>query len=309
MKKSTKSAQKVTYGLDLGGTFSHVFGLGPGLEVVADERIDTSAERITSYFGALEPALVVLEAGPTSRWVHDVIEECGHEVLVANPRQIPSIYASTKKTDRHDAEILARLGRVDPQLLAPIKLRSLDYQVHLSMVRTRALLVSQRTELINHTRSICTGFGHRLPKCDGHYFHRKVANAIPDFLEPLLSRVLEQIGNLTEQIKRFDKEIEALCETEYPETANLRAVQGVGALIALVFVLTLHDPKRFATSRKVGAFLGLVPRLDHSCTHAPQLRITKAGDSYLRQLLVSAAHYILGPFGPDCDLRRHGQRI
>ncbi len=119
----------------------------------------------------------------------------------------------------------------------------------------------------------------------------------------------DTVGSLTEQIKDHDRQIEKLCEERYPETKLLMQISGVGPLTALTFVLTLEDPRRFKKSRQVGPALGLVPKRDQSGDKDPQLRITKTGNAYLRQLLVNAAHYIIGPFGPDCDLRRWGLKL
>jgi transposase len=124
-------------------------------------------------------------------------------------------------------------------------------------------------------------------------------------LEPLL----ETVDHLTRTIRRMDREIERLGQERYPETQLLRQVTGVGPITALYYVLTLEDPNRFAKSRSVGAYLGLCPKQRDSGTQQPQLRITKAGDVLLRRLLVNAAQYILGPFGPDTDLRRAGLRM
>lgn len=309
MSKQSTSVGRFVYGLDLGKRYSRVVGLAPDGEIIAEDRVESTAERFREYFGRLAPCRVVIEAGPISLWVNTLLKELGHEVLVANPRKVALIYGNNKKTDRVDAENLARLGRVDPKLLAPIKLRGLATQEDLALIRSRDLLVRQRTKMINHIRSCCSGFGTPLPKWDAHYFHRKVRDKIPENLKSTLDPLVDVIARFTEQIKDFDKQIEKLCDTKYPETKNLRQVAGVGALTALTFILTLHDPHRFAKSRRVGAFLGLVPRLDNSSNHNPQLRITKSGDSYLRRLLVTAAHYILGPHGTDCDLRRHGLKI
>jgi transposase len=148
-----------------------------------------------------------------------------------------------------------------------------------------------------------------LPKCPARSFHNKAAEHIPEALWPALEPILEQIASLTERIRQYDRKLETLCQEHYPETQLLRQVEGVGPLTALTFVLTLEDPYRFATSRSVGAYLGLVPAMDHSGDRNPQKRISKEGDQMLRKLLVGSAHYILGPFGSDSDLRRHGQKI
>jgi transposase len=140
-------------------------------------------------------------------------------------------------------------------------------------------------------------------------FHNKAAEHIPEALIPALGPILEQIGALTQRIRDYDRQLETISKERYPETELLRQVEGVGPLTALTFVLTLEDPYRFEKSRSVGAYLGLVPARDQSGDRDPQRRISKEGDEMLRKLLVSGAHYILGPFGSDSDLRRHGEKI
>ena len=148
-----------------------------------------------------------------------------------------------------------------------------------------------------------------MPSSSTEAFPRRVREKFEEDLFPGQSAMLEMIGRLTAEIKRMDQEAERLCKESYPETRVLRQVKGVGALTSLGFVLTLEDPSRFAKSRTVGAYLGLRPRSRQSGDHQPQLRITKAGDALLRRYLVSAAQYILGPFGPDTELRRFGLKL
>jgi transposase len=159
-------------------------------------------------------------------------------------------------------------------------------------------------------RGAVKSFGVRLPKCPARSFHNKAAEHIPEALRPALSPILEQIGSLTERIRDYDRKLEEISKVSYPETDLLRQVEGIGPLRALTFVLTLEDPYRFERSRSVGAYLGLVPAQDQSGDRNPQKRISKEGDEMLKKLLVGSAHYILlGPFGSDSDLRRHGEKI
>ena len=231
----------------------------------------------------------------------------GEEVVVANPRQVALIARSQRKTDRLDAAWLARLRGFDPELLAPIRHRSEQSQHDLAVVRARDALVRTRTLLINHVRGAVKACGTALPSCTAKAFHRKMADHIPSGLRPALLPLVEAIGELTARIAAAGHEIEALCEA-HPETRALRQVTGVGPITALTFVLTVEDPGRFPKNREVGAYLGLVPRQRESGERAPQLGIDKSGDVGLRRLLVQASHYILGPFGPDTDLRRWGER-
>ncbi len=252
---------------------------------------------------------IAIEAGTHSPWVSRLLEECGHEVLVANPRKLRLIYANKRKTDQIDAENLARLARLDPKLLYPLKHRGEGSQAHLAVIRSREALVSSRTQLVNHVRGAVKSFGHRLPKCPARSFHKRAAEHVPEALRLAIGPILEQIGSLTERIREYDRKLEAICQEHYPETALLRQVEGIGVLTALTFVLTVEDPHRFEKSRTVGAYLGLVPATEKSGERDPQKRISKEGDEMLRRLLVGSAHYILGPFGSDSDLRRHGEKI
>src|SRR5215216_530054 len=252
---------------------------------------------------------IAIEAGTHSPWASRVLEECGHEALVANSRKLRLIYANKQKTDQIDAENLARLARLDPKLLYPLKHRGEDSQAHMAIIRSRQALVSSRTQLGNHVRGAVKSFGARLPKCPAASFHKRASEHIPEALLPALGPILEQIGSLTRYIREYDRQLETISKETYPETELLRQVEGVGPLTALTFVLTVEDPYRFEKSRSVGAYLGLVPTKDQSGDRDPQKRISKEGDEMLRRLLVSGAHYILGPFGSDSDLRRHGEKI
>jgi transposase len=177
------------------------------------------------------------------------------------------------------------------------------------VLRSRDAIVRSRTLLINHARSIVKSSGARLPSCSADSFAHKVPPDIPETLHPALLPILETIASLTQQIREYDRRIEQLCQDQYPETKLLRKISGVGPLTALGYILTLENPDRFHRSRDVGPAIGLVPRRDQSGDQDPQLRITKTGDAYLRRLLVGSAQYILGPFGPDCDLRRWGLKL
>ena len=306
----SREQQQMTAGLDLGDKYSYLCLIDTqNGEVVEEGRLRTSPEDLRRRF-ASEPSLrIAIETGTHSPWVSRVLEECGHEVLVANARKLRLIYANKRKTDEIDAENLARLARLDPKLLYPVRHRGEGTQAHMALIRSREALVGCRTQLVNHVRGAVKSFGHRLPKCPARSFHKRALEHIPEALRPALEPVLEQIASLTERIRDYDRHLVAISEEHYPETELLRQVEGVGPLTALTFVLTLEDPYRFEKSRSVGAYLGLVPATDQSGERDPQKRISKEGDEMLRRLLVGSAHYVLGPFGSDSDLRRHGEKI
>jgi transposase len=132
---------------------------------------------------------------------------------------------------------------------------------------------------------------------------------VPEKQREAILPIMSQIGQLTEAIKKYDKIIRQMCQKEFRETEMLMQVDGVGEITSLAYVLTVETPERFPKSRDAGAYTGLVPKQRDSGDNTPQLRITKTGDRMLRRLLVGSAQYILGPFGKDCDLKRHGLKI
>ena len=309
MGKDITTVSGLTIGLDLGD--KHTVGCvltGSG-EVEETFRVATTMSALGRTMAGFESSRVVLEVGTHSPWVSRLVEQAGHEVIIANPRRVRLIAENDAKTDDVDAELLARLGRVDPGLLKPIVHRGERAQHDRILLLARDGLVRSRTQLVNQVRGFAKSLGHRMPSSSTEAFPRRVRERFSKDLFPGQSVMLEMIARLTQEIRRLDREAEKLCKDRYPETGVLRQVKGVGALTALGFVLTLEDPSRFAKSRTVGAYLGLRPRSRQSGEQQPQLRITKAGDELLRRYLVSAAQYILGPFGPDTELRRFGQKL
>jgi transposase len=241
--------------------------------------------------------------------VSRLLSDLGHEVIVANPRQLKLITESSRKSDPVDAETLARLARVEPILLRPIRHRSERAQGHLIVIRARAALIKTRSSLVNTARGLAKAIGERLPKVDAEVLGIRQADALPEALREVLRPLLETVEHLTAKIKAADKEIERIARTEYPETKLLMQVSGVGRLIALTFVLTVEDKERLVKIRDVWCFIGLRPRRADSGERRPQLPITKEGDMYLRALLVQGAHCILSRQGPDTDLKRWGERM
>ena len=291
----------VTVGLDLGDRYSRFCVVDAEGKTVEEGRVRTEVGAMRGRFQGAA-ARVVLEVGTHSPWVSRQLEELGHEVIVANPRRLRFIWGECNKTDRQDAEQLARVGRMDPTLLRPIRHRGRDAQMSMAVLWSRDALVRTRSSLVSHVRGSVKAAGHRLPKCTTPAFARRAIEQIPDALRPALTPVLETIAGLTRRIRIYDRRIEAMCQQRYPETERLRQPKGVGALTALAFVLVVEDPSRFNTSRAVGPYVGLRPKQRQTGESDPQLGITKAGAVMLRRLLVQSAQYILGPFGADCEL-------
>jgi transposase len=300
---------RLTVGVDLGDQWSNYCILGLAGETLAEGQFRTRKQEVAEFFQALAKSRVVIEVGTHSAWVREIIAGFGHEVLVANPRLMEGSKRRRRKSDRIDAEKLARLGRMDPKSLHPIQHRSTEVREDLVVLRARDALVKSRTELINSVRGLVKSMGGRVTGCSSVAFSHKATAEIPEEIHETLQPLLRLIATLSEEIKTFDQRIEKLAAEKYMHTQLLRQVSGVGSVTALAYVLTLETPLRFARSRDVGPYLGLVPKQEDSGDIQPQLGISKAGDRMLRKLLVGSAQYILGPFGPDTDLRRFGMRL
>ena len=306
---SPASVPGMTVGLDVGDRFCDACFLDGEAQVIESSRIRTAPAALEYRFAQIAPVRVVLETGKHSPWISRLLECLGHEVIVANARRVKLISCNAQKSDTVDAEFLARLGRIDPQLLKPIQHRGEHAQLDLAIIRARDVLVRSRTQLVNHVRGVVKSAGGQIPKCSTEAFSRRARRHAPESLRPGLTPLLDQLDFLNAQIRSYDRQIEGLIRERYPEALHLQQIPGVGPITSLAYVLVLEDPARFATSRSVGAFVGLVPRRRQSGSSDPQLHITKTGDGLLRRLLIQSAQYILGPFGPESDLRTAGMRI
>lgn len=324
MKKHNKSQQSpkggakvvrhrmkgsMTIGMDLGDKSSRYCMLDEAGEVVKEACVATTKQGMLQVFGSLQRCRIALEVGGHSPWVSRLLSGLGHEVIVANARQLQLITQSSRKDDKVDAKTLARLARIDPELLRPIRHRSEKAQMDLMHIRVRALLVEARTSLVNGLRGLAKSVGERVPKCDADALEQGKLAEFPIELQQVLEPVRKQVELLTAQIHEYDKKLEQIARSEYPETALLKQVYGVGTLIALTFVLTVDDRERFRKSRDVGCYVGLRPKRGQSGESDPQLPISKEGDRYLRTLLVQGAHVILHRRAPDTDLKRWGLKL
>ena len=304
-----KSQQKLTIGLDLGDRNSWYCVVNEAGQIQMEQRVPTTEKTLREVFAEMPRSRIALETGTHSPWISRLLSQLGHEVIVANARNVRLIGESRKKDDRLDAQTLARLARIDPQLLCPVKHRSAQAQADLMMIRARAGLVRARTGLVNAARGVAKSYGERLRGCNVRNMNPEKAEGLSPELQTALGPLLNAIESLSERIAEYNDRIQALAQESYPQVALLQQVKGVGTLIALTFLLTLEDPHRFRKSRDVGCYLGLQPARRNSGQSEPQLHISKEGDPYLRTLLVQGAQHILGPFGVDCDLRRWGLKL
>ena len=300
---------QLTIGLDLGDRSSSYCVLDEAGKILLEQKLPTTQETMKQIFGRMARCRIAMETGTHSPWVSRLLLALGHEVIVAHAQNVRLIVKSRRKDDRIDARTLARLARIDPELLSPVRHRSAQAQLHLTEIRARAGLVSARTALINAARGLVKSYGERLRKCGSFQVSREIGSGLSTELREALQPLLREVESLNERIQEYDRRIEKMAKERYPEVALLKQVKGVGDVIATTYVLRIEDPHRFRKSRDAGCFVGLQPGRRNSGESEPQMHISKQGDEYLRTLLVQGAHYILGPFGEDSDLRRWGQKL
>lgn len=306
------NSSDTTIGIDLGDRKHSICVLGASGNILRETTISNNREAMNRLSAKHPGALIVMEVGMQSPWISRFFTGLGHRVLVANPRKVRAIYQNDRKCDRKDAAMLARLARADESLLAPIQHGTERAQLDLLQVKLRDNLVRQRVDVISAVRFTLKSLGIALRSPNTNCFARHARRELSDehaatlvLIEPSLA----VIDTMTAQIKELDRTIAELAAENYPETEFLTQITGIGPITSLTFILTIGDPERFRRPRDIGAYLGLVPKRDQSGDTDKQMRISKAGDAYLRRLLVSAAQYVIGPFGPDTALKRHGLKL
>jgi len=297
--------QRLTIGLDLGDRTTRYCILDEAGEVVSEDQLPTTKTGLDSLFAKMPSSRIALEVGTHSPWMSRHLAGMGHEVIVANAHKVKLITQSVHKNDRIDARQLARLARVDPQLLSPIRHRGEEAQRDLAVVRARAELMEARTKLINGARGLVKPMGERLKPCDADQVRVGLAEGLSEEARRVIEPLLKTVEAIHEQIGKYDEQIEEIAK-RYPEVKLLKQVYGVGVLIGVTYVLTLEDAERFAHSRDVGPYLGLTRKQRDSGESQPELGISKAGDGLLRSLLVQGAHCILRKGAPESDLRTWG---
>lgn len=297
--------QRLTIGLDLGDRTSRYCILDAGGEVLSEGELPTTKTGLNSLFGKMPCSRVALEVGTHSPWVSRQIAGLGHEAIVANPHKVKLITQSGRKNDRIDAQKLARLARVDPKLLSPVRHRGAEAQADLAVIRARAELVEARTALVNCARGLVKPMGDRLRKCDADQVRAGLAAGLGAAVQKIVEPLLKSVEAISQQIEVYDEKIAEIAQ-RYQEVELLTQVYGVGTLIGLTYILTIEDAERFQHSRDVGAFLGIQPKQRESGDSQPELGISKTGDRLLRSYLVQAAHCMLRQGAPDSDLRAWG---
>lgn len=296
-------------GMDMGDKNHKAVGLSEDGEVVDRAEVPCTPEDVRVYLERHPGALLAIETGTHCRWVSRVGLDLGHEALVGNARKLRMIWDSSRKNDWRDAEMLAKVARTDRSLLHPVTLRDDGDQELMRLVKSRDILVKSRTGIVNQIRGFCKSEGVRLPKCSSESLARlehEVCPSVRAVTKPLFATLKE----LAKKIGLYDRMIaDGLKRMRGEDAALLDTIAGVGPVTAAAFLAAVGDVSAFGSARDAGPCFGLVPRRDQSGETDKQLRITKEGNGIVRRLLVTSANYIMGPFGKDSDLRRHGMRI
>lgn len=294
-------------GIDLGDKRSTYNVLDLNGTSVGEGAVSTNSDALRMLFSGTQRMRIVMECGTHSPWVSRLLEELGHEVIVANPRRLRLISESDRKNDKADARMLAKLGHAAPELLSPVHHRSEQVQFDLAIIKARDAAVLGRARLVTAIRGIVKSVGGRLPVCSTGVFSKKALEGCPAELLQAIKPLLTVVEQLTKEIRGYDKLIARKAEEQYPQTTSILTIPGVGPLTALTFVLLLNnDPDRFSKSRDLGCYFGLQPKQQDSGKHVSQLGITKAGDNLMRKLAVQCAQFMLGRFGRDTALKRWG---
>src|SRR5712675_922722 len=256
LRRGKLQDQQLTIGLDLGDRSSFYCVLNGGGEVILETKVTTSPEAMREIFGQMPRSRVALETGTHSPWVSRLLSELGHEAIVARARSVRLIGESRRKDDRIDARTLARLVRIDPELLCPVKHRSAEAQADLTVIRARAALVRTRTMLVNVARGLTKSYGERLRGCNARGMKPKAAQDLSPELKTALEPMMREIESVSERICEYDHLLESMTRNRYPEAERLKQIKGVGTLIALTYMLTLEDPHRFRKSRDAACYVG-----------------------------------------------------
>jgi transposase len=244
-RKEIVKAQRLTIGLDLGDHWSCYCVLDEAGRIILEQKVATTPEAMKQAFAKIPRSLIALETGTHSPWVSRLLTELGYQVIVAHAQKVQLITKSNRKDDRHDARTLARLARIDPELLGPVRHRSAKAQIHLTVIRARAELVRARTALVNAARGLVKSYGQRLPQCGTQQVSRELGAGLHAELRGVLEPLLREIESLNEGIKEYEVRMEKIAQESYPQVELLKQVKGVGTQIALTYILTLEDPHRF----------------------------------------------------------------
>ena len=283
-----------TVGIDLAKSVFQVHGADRDGRVVLRRRL--ARGRLLDFFAKLPPCRIGLEACASAHHWARRLTALGHDVRLI-PAQYVKPYVKRNKTDAADAEAICEAVSRPTMRFVPIK--SLDQQAVLALHRVRALLVRQRTQLANAARGILGEFGLVVPRGIRRLAELRARMAavaedeLPDQARAAVGLLFQQLEATQGRIGTVEEAILAWHERS-EASQRLATVPGIGPLTATALVAAVGDASQFASARHFAAWLGLTPRVRASGGREKLGRITKAGDRYLRTLLIHGARAVVG---------------
>jgi len=278
-----------TIGLDIAKNVFQVHAIDEVGNVVVQRRL--RRRQVLPFFKRQLPCLVGLEACATSHhWARE-IEKLGHEVRMMPPRYVKP-YVKRNKNDAADAEAICEAVTRPTMRFVPIK--SPEQQSVLMLHRTRQLFVRQRTTLINAIRAhlaefgIVAGIGRNGVEVLLDLIARGEDERIPEAARECLMALAMQLHLVKRQILEADRRVLAWHRAS-KVSKRLEAIPGVGPLVATALVASIPDPTIFRSGRDMSAWIGLVPKQNSTGGKEKLGSISKAGNRYLRKLLVVGA--------------------
>lgn len=252
-----------------------------------------SRVQFLTFFAERQPSLVVLEACGTAHYWARQIQAFGHRVELLPPHRV-RCYVARNKTDRADAEALLEAQRNEEIRRVPVK--SVGQQTLAALHRLRSAWMGDRTARINLVRGLLRELGFPIPVGARHVVVRAEElvqdGSLPEPLRPALREVCQEVRDYERRVHEVEQQLRVLA-AQTPVVERLQSIPGVGLLTATALVALVGDAKRFPTSRHFASYLGLTPR-EHSSGLRRRLGgINKAGDTYLRTLLICGARSAL----------------
>ena len=239
------------------------------------------------------PARVAIEASRSAWAVHAELVGWGHSVAMLDTTRVRrlGIGHHGRKNDAIDAECIARA--VEKGTLPEAHVLSLERQRLRNLVMSRRTLVETRTTLVTTIRGVGTSAGITLPRCDASGFATMLTGQdLPAELQLLIDPLLDVLIATEEKVRGLDQRLEEICASD-SLAQLLMTAPGVGPVVASMYISVIDGAKRFRNARQVASYLGLVPSEESSGSRQRLGAISKAGNSYLRSLLVQAAWVLL----------------
>jgi transposase len=282
-----------TLGIDLAKNLFRVHGVdAKGVTTVARQ---LRRRQLLPFMAQLAPCLVGMEACcGAHHWARE-IAKLGHEVKLMSPRFVRP-YVKSNKNDARDAEAICEaVGRPSMRF---VSIKTPTQQEVLALHRVRALLIRERTALMNQMRGLLMECGITVAQGAARLRRALVeildddGSAVGNILREALVEMSERLRSFEERLQRYDQQIKEFARSDN-QAGQLMKVPGVGPLIATALIATVGNARQFKSGRELSAWLGLVPRQHSSGERTLLLGISKRGDRYLRTLLIHGARSAL----------------